>query len=105
MTSRLDRFLQLTDAEDYFLFFDLPYDRQVVSINRLHILKLFAQYIAEMESCRDKTTEEDKLLGYRDALQRAYDRFLTATAQETKLFKVFNEKPKNLVLLSEIHAS
>ena len=105
MSKKIDEFLKLTNAEDFFGFFDLPYDRQVFNVNRLHILKLFAEYIAEIDSKYALATEEERFAYYRDALQRAYERFLTETAQQTKLFKVFHQKPQNVVLLSDIHAS
>jgi nitrogenase-stabilizing/protective protein len=104
MSKKIDDFLKLTNAEDFFEFFDLPYDRQIFNVNRLHILKLFSEYIAEIDSQYALATEEEKFEKYRDALQRSYERFLTETAQQTKLFKVFNEKPQNVVLLSEINA-
>lgn len=104
MSKKIDDFLKLTNAEDFFEFFDLTYDRQIFNVNRLHILKLFSEYIAEIDSKHALATEAEKFDLYRDALQRSYERFLTETAQQTKLFKVFNEKPQNVVLLSEINA-
>ena len=38
LSKTLTQFNQLHDAEDYFEFFGLSYDPQVVNINRLHIL-------------------------------------------------------------------
>ncbi|MGD1900221.1 MAG: nitrogenase-stabilizing/protective protein NifW [Phormidesmis sp.] len=39
---------------------------------------------------------------YRQAFQTAYDLFLTSNSVEQKLFKVFKDKPQNVVLLSDI---
>ena len=101
MTATLSEFKKLVDAEDYFKFFGLAYDQPVVNVNRLHILKKFAQYIEEVDS-NPELSEAEKLNQYRDALQKAYEVFLTSNAVEQKLFKVFNEKPKNVVLLGDI---
>ena len=38
----LSEFEKLRDAEDYFQFFNLPYDEHVIDVNRLHILKKFS---------------------------------------------------------------
>jgi nitrogenase-stabilizing/protective protein len=46
--------------------------------------------------------EAEKLERYRAALQEAYDTFTTSSPLDEKLFKVFNEKPQNVVMLSEI---
>ena len=102
MNKTLADFNRLVDAEEYFEFFDLPYDPQIVSVNRLHILQKFSQLIQAPEGETNELTEEEKLKQYRTALQNAYNLFLTSTPVEQKLFKVFKEKPKNVVLISEI---
>ena len=102
MTQTLVEFKKLSDAEDYFQFFQLPFDQQVVNVNRLHILKKFARYIDEIDEAFPNLAEAEKLAKYCDALQRSYDLFLTSNAVEQKLFKVFNDKPKNVVMLSDI---
>lgn len=95
----LAQFNQLKDAEEYFQFFDLPYDPQILNINRLHILRKFSQLV----QAEDKTQSEAQLLSaYRKALQTAYDLFLTSSGVEQKLFKVFQDKPKNVVMVSDI---
>lgn len=98
-TKNLAEFRKLTDAEAYFDFFDLPYSPQVVNINRLHILRKFSRLTAEINQQQD----EALVLGnYRQALQMAYEVFLTSSSVEQKLFKVFQDKPKNVVMLSDI---
>jgi nitrogenase-stabilizing/protective protein len=103
MTGTLAAFNQLTDAEQYFEFFELPYDPQTVNINRLHILKRFANAIREIDDTFPNLSEAEALNHYRAALIQSYDLFLTSNALEQKLFKVFNEKPKGVVMLSEIN--
>jgi len=41
----LDEFYELTDAEDYFDFFDLEYDQSLVNVKRFHILKEYGTLI------------------------------------------------------------
>ena len=98
-TQNLAQFNQLKDAEEYFTFFSLPYDPQTVNINRLHILRKFSQLV----KAEDRSQNEEQLLSaYRKNLLTAYNLFLTSSGVEQKLFKVFQDKPKNVVKLSEI---
>lgn len=41
----LDEFYELTDAEDYFDFFELEYDAGLVNVKRFHILKEYGTLI------------------------------------------------------------
>ncbi|MFB2971159.1 nitrogenase-stabilizing/protective protein NifW [Aerosakkonema sp. BLCC-F183] len=104
MTQTLSDFKKIVDAEEYFQFFQLPFDPQIVNVNRLHILKKFSQYVSEIDENYPNIEPQEKLDKYRDALVKSYELFLTSTGVEQKLFKVFNEKPKNVVLLSEIQS-
>lgn len=98
----LTAFNSLTDAEDYLQFFDIEYDRDFVNINRLHILKQFSLLINEVDKAFPDVSEAEKLEKYRLALEEAYQVFLTSSPLETKLFKVFQTKPKNFVSLDEL---
>ncbi|MEH2241898.1 nitrogenase-stabilizing/protective protein NifW [Nostoc sp.] len=102
MTGTINEFKQLVDAEEFFKFFNLPYDLDVVNINRLHILKKFSQYIQEIDDNSPELSQEERLNQYSLALQKAYQVFIESTPHEQKLFKVFNDKPKNVVTLTEI---
>jgi nitrogenase-stabilizing/protective protein len=105
MTQTLSQFSQLKDAEEYLEFFGLPYDPKIVNVNRLHILKKFSQYVKEVDANFPDLNEEEKLNQYSNALQRAYNVFLSSTPVQEKLFKVFNDKPKNIVTLNEINVN
>ena len=98
----LTTFKNLTDAEDYLQFFDIEYDRDFVNINRLHILKQFSLLIQEVDKAFPDVSETEKLEKYQLALEEAYQVFLTSSPLETKLFKVFQSKPKNFVSLEEL---
>jgi nitrogenase-stabilizing/protective protein len=98
----LAQFRTLINAEDYLQFFDIEYDRDFVNINRLHILKQFSLLIEEVDKVFPDVTEAEKLEKYASALEEAYQVFLTSSPLETKLFKVFQTKPKNFVSLENL---
>ncbi|MEB3291784.1 MAG: nitrogenase-stabilizing/protective protein NifW [Synechococcales bacterium] len=98
----LAEFNRLVNAEEYLEFFVLPYNAQFVNINRLHILQKFSSLIQAIDTEVDGLSEADILERYRLALIEAYETFQTSSPLSQKLFKVFNDRPKNMVLLSEI---
>ncbi|MFQ3626399.1 MAG: nitrogenase-stabilizing/protective protein NifW [Cyanobacteriota bacterium] len=102
MNSRATNFKDLTQAEDYFAFFNLPYDPQFLNVNRLHILQKFSRLMQEKGIENPDMTDDNTYNQYRQLLQEAYGLFQASSPLEQKLFKVFNDKPKNVVLLSEI---
>jgi nitrogenase-stabilizing/protective protein len=104
MNLTLEDFKKITVTEEYFEFFNLPYDRKLVNVNRLHILKQFSQFMSDIDSNYPDLQEAEKLNKYRDALLKAYEVFLSKSPLETKLFKVFHEKPKGIVMLSELQS-
>ncbi|MHC5721453.1 MAG: nitrogenase-stabilizing/protective protein NifW, partial [Nostoc sp.] len=61
MTGTIDEFKQLVDAEEFFKFFDMSYDVEVVNVNRLHILKKFSQYMKEIDDNSPDLSQEEKL--------------------------------------------
>jgi nitrogenase-stabilizing/protective protein len=102
MTGTLADFKNLTNAEEYLSFFEIPFDETFVNVNRLHILKQFSLLLKEVDSVFPDLTEAERLEKYKEALSEAYEVFHSKSPLETKLFKVFQEKPKNVVLLSEM---
>lgn len=101
-TSTLAAFQNLVNAEDYLQFFGIEYDREFVNVNRLHILKQFSLLIREVDRVFPDLSEAEKLEKYQLALEEAYQVFLTSSPLETKLFKVFQSKPKNFVSLDSL---
>lgn len=101
MSQTLTTFNTLSTAEEYLDFFNIAYDPQVVSVNRLHILQKFSGFVREIDQ-DSSLSESDRLSQYRAALLSAYTLFLTSSALEQKLFKVFKRKPSNVVMLSDI---
>ncbi|MGF1517377.1 MAG: nitrogenase-stabilizing/protective protein NifW [Nodosilinea sp.] len=102
MKSTITTFSQITQAEDYFAFFGLPYDPEFLNINRLHILQKFSRLMKENGTENPDMDDEATFNHYRDLLQTAYSLFESSSPQAEKLFKVFNQKPSNVVLMSEI---
>jgi nitrogenase-stabilizing/protective protein len=98
----LTEFQKLVNAEDYLQFFGIEYDRDFVNINRLHILKQFSLLIREVDAAFPDVSEAEKLEKYSLALEEAYQVFLTSSPLETKLFKVFQSKPKNFISIDEL---
>ncbi|MCU0568747.1 MAG: nitrogenase-stabilizing/protective protein NifW [Oculatellaceae cyanobacterium Prado106] len=104
MSGTLLEFNQLTDAEQYFEFFALPYDAALVNVNRLHILQKFSGMMKTINAEVEGTaiTDVELLDRYEAALIEAYEVFMSSNAVEQKLFKVFKDKPKNVVMLGDI---
>ncbi|MCH9814077.1 MAG: nitrogenase-stabilizing/protective protein NifW [Epsilonproteobacteria bacterium] len=70
----IEEFKTLTDAEEYFEFFDLEYDERLVYVKRFHILKKFGEMV---DRAMDDSfeTEEEFLEYYKFALLSVYKSF------------------------------
>ena len=101
-TKTLEKFKEITDAEQYFQFFELEYDQHFVNVNRLHILKQFSLLIEAIDEKFTELNEQEKLSKYGEALAEAYQLFQSKSPLETRLFKVLQERPTNVVLLEDI---
>ncbi|MFT5661128.1 MAG: nitrogenase-stabilizing/protective protein [Sulfurimonas sp.] len=72
--SKYKEFQALTDAEDYFDFFELEYDERTVYVKRFHILKKYGEMIEKGKE--NVMTDESKLLDfYKFALISVYKNF------------------------------
>lgn len=74
MMGRLKEFQTLTDAEDYFDFFDLEYDERLVYVKRFHIMKKYGEMIEKAKG-HDLGSEEKLLAYYKFALITVYKNF------------------------------
>lgn len=90
MEDLVTRLKALSSAEDFFLFFGVPYVERVVQVNRLHILKRFYQYLHRAEGLTG-LDDVELFRRYREFLAQAYQDFVSSTAQREKVFKVFQE--------------
>jgi nitrogenase-stabilizing/protective protein len=85
-----DRMKALSSAEDFFVFFGLPFDEPVVQVNRLHILKRFYQYLRKSNGL-SLLDEVEQFRLYRSLLAQAYQDFVDSTPAREKVFKVFQD--------------
>lgn len=75
----LDEFYELTDAEDYFDFFDLDYDAQLVNVKRFHILKEYGTLIKT--GMDNLSNDEERLLDFlKYSLLKVYGEFANGYA-------------------------
>jgi nitrogenase-stabilizing/protective protein len=88
----LEQLDELSSAEDFFLFFLLPYDERVLNVCRLHIMKRMGQYLKRTEF--GPMTDDEIFLHARLQLKQAYLDFVTSTPVEEKVFKVFADKAR-----------
>lgn len=61
-SSKIQEFYELTDAEDYFEFFDIEYDAQLVNVKRFHILKEYGTLIKT--AFNELNNDENRLLDF-----------------------------------------
>jgi nitrogenase-stabilizing/protective protein len=84
---------QLSSAEDFFNYLDLPFEPTVVQVSRLHILRRMGQYLkgSEIDGAFDGLSEEQIKTLCRDHLDQAYQDFVASTPIQERLFKVHKE--------------
>ncbi len=86
----LDEFYELTDAEDYFDFFEMDYDQSLVNVKRFHILKEYGSLIKTgFDNLKD---HEERLLDFlKFSLLKVYGDFKNgyapSAAQVWDMFK------------------
>ena len=70
----LNEFYKITDADDYFDFFDIEYDQRLIDAKRFHLMKKFGELIEKSKEL--EAIEDERLLGmYRFALLKVYKDF------------------------------
>jgi nitrogenase-stabilizing/protective protein len=79
---------ELSAAEDFLDYFEVPYEPSVVHVNRLHILQRFNEYLSQSTDLLPEGDEAKKEV-YRRLLTRAYQDFVESDALTEKVFKVF----------------
>jgi len=75
----------LSSAEDFFAYFELPFDARVLAASRLHILKRFHDNLARIDGL-EAQGDDAKRAVYRAELQRAYQSFVTGSALSERVF-------------------
>ena len=90
MDTVLGKMSQFSAAEEFLDHLGVDYDRAVVDVNRLHILKRFQQYMGTIPP-PSELAEDGLRTHYRDLLARAYGDFVHSDAATEKVFKVFQD--------------
>lgn|SRR5690554_5890158 len=104
MNPLLERIAGFSAAEEFFEFFGVPYQIDVVNVNRLHILKRFNQYLSR-SPIPDDLDEASAWKVCKEYLARAHDDFVTSTAAKEKVFKVFQDQDGKSISLESMKAS
>lgn len=104
MNPVLQRIEGFSAAEEFFDFFGIPYQADVVNVNRLHILKRFNQYLAR-SPIPDDLDEASAWNICKEYLTRAHDDFVTSNAAQEKVFKVFQDQDVKSISLESMKAS
>ena len=94
---------ELSAAEEFLDYFEVPYEPGVVQVNRLHILQRFHDYIAQVPDGLPEA-EPARREAYRRLLTRAYLDFVTSDALTEKVCRVFrrNEPETPFVPLASL---
>lgn len=81
---------ELSSAEDFLNFFQIPFDAKVVHVNRLHIMQRFHDYLQKAgDALPDADNDAALRTVYHSLLVRAYQDFVESDALTEKVFKVF----------------
>ena len=104
MTDLMTKLGSLSAAEEFFDVLDVPYERAVLNVNRLHILKRFHQYMRTAANL-EKLNEYEQRYLCRELLTRAYHDFVRSTPAQEKVFKVFQDAEGGHVGLDSLRAT
>ncbi len=95
---------EFSATEEFLDFFEITYDVAVVHVNRLHILKRFNQYLGQSPIAEEMGELEAKSR-LKSHLTKAYEDFVQSTAQQEKVFKVFQDQDSKSISLDSMRAS
>jgi len=84
----LEELSKLSSAEDFFRYLGVPFDRAVLNVARLHILKRMGDYLR----ASSPEADEAKARAYfRMHLERAYQDFVNSSPIHERVFKVHRD--------------
>ncbi|MDR3493798.1 MAG: nitrogenase stabilizing/protective protein NifW [Ancalomicrobiaceae bacterium] len=85
----LDRLKSLSSAEEFFAILNVKFDRQILNVCRLHILKRMGVYLRS----EDFDGLPDRVIAARAraTLERAYDDFARSSPLRERVFKVLQD--------------
>lgn len=94
---------ELETAEDFFNYFGVEYDENILKPYRLHILKKFSLYMREVMSEPDFKNNEEKLFTtLKSYLMLSYQQISENTPLKERLFKVHQEASKKYIISIDI---
>lgn len=89
----IDDLEELSSANDFLDYFEIPYEPSVVQVNRLHIMQRYHDYLSQAaDTMPDEEDEEALKAAYKALLERAYQDFVESDALTEKVFRVFKMK-------------
>jgi nitrogenase-stabilizing/protective protein len=80
---------EISSAEDFLIYFGIPFDATVVHVNRLHIMQRFHDYLEKGYPTLPEDEEPLRQI-YRSLLERSYLDFVNSDSLTEKVFKVFH---------------
>jgi len=97
---------ELSSAEDFLEYFEIPYEPAVVHVNRLHILQRFHDYLCKEEGL-DEQHSAERYARHKALLAKAYLDFVHSDAQTEKVLKIFkmNEPQTAFVSVEQLLGS
>ncbi|MDR3632213.1 MAG: nitrogenase-stabilizing/protective protein NifW [Isosphaeraceae bacterium] len=90
LTSFEEDLQDLSSAEEFLDYFEVPYDPKTVHVNRLHILQRFHDYLAQSRELLPEGHDALRAV-YKRLLAQAYQDFVVSDALTEKVFKVFHD--------------
>lgn len=104
MSDLMRQLASLSAAEEFFEMLGVPYERAVINVNRLHILKRFHQYLRN-HAALEKLNEHEQRNVCRELLARAHQDFVRSTPAQEKVFKVFQDAEGGHVSLDKVRTA
>ncbi len=89
MSTILNELRDLETAEDFFEFFEVSYDPNVIATCRLHILQRAHDYLSA--ASLETATDDEVRARMRAVLEKAYRDFTTSDPLTERVFKVLKE--------------
>ncbi len=92
--SVLDDLRRLSTAEDFFTYLNVAYEKKVLDVARLHILRRMGEKLSR-ESAGAPEDEAAARSLYRTHLEEAYADFVARSPLEERVFKVLKDAVKD----------
>lgn len=90
-TSLHDDLEELSSAEDFLNYFQIPFDTTVVLVNRLHIMQRYHDYLSQAQASLAEYAGNDAATAavYKSLLTQAYEDFVHSDAKTEAVLKIY----------------